>query len=143
MTRDERNNLAVFYICRSPEKSYREVAGLAGVGKSNVGTMKKKVDQVIALGHTRESLLGASWYEIQRMARGDTSSDYDYEGEMLKTVYEIRQALGPILGKNPQRHVEAMAIALEEMSPALSRGLMDWWIPGEELEEDPEEDPEY
>lgn len=142
MSLDERNNLAVFYVCLFPQKSHREIAGMSGVGKSNVGNMKKAIDQVIALGHPRESLLGTSWYEIQRMARGAYESNYDRDGEMRKTANEIKQALGPVLGKKPHLKVEALAMALEEISPALYRGLIDWVGPSETFEEDPE-DAEY
>jgi hypothetical protein len=142
MSLDERNNLAVFYVCLFPQKSHREIARLSGVGKSNIGNMKKAIDQVIALGHPREHLLGTSWYEIQRMVRGDTDSCYDHHGEMRKIANEIKKALGPVLGKKPHLKIEALAMALEEMSPALYRGLLDWGSPLEAFEEDLE-DAEY
>ena len=143
MTKDERMSLAVFYVLAFPEKSYRDVAEISGVGKSQVGIIKKAIDQVIALGHTRAELLGTSWYEIQRLARGDADNDYDYHGEMRKIANEIKKALGPILGKSPHYKTEAVAMALEEMSPALYRGLMERAYPIEDDLEEGLENAEY
>ncbi|WP_116654904.1 ParB N-terminal domain-containing protein [Pelagibacterium sediminicola] len=137
MTLEERNSLAVFYVCQFPGKSLREIAAMGGVGKSNVGKMKKAVSKVIDLGHTREELLGLSWYEIQQMARGETESDYDYEGEMRKLTNEIKQAIGPILGHKPHMKAEAVTMALQEISPALYRGILDLGNPVDDFEEDP------
>lgn len=143
MNKEERMDLAVFYVCLCPEKSVRDIARVSGAGKSSVSTIKKVIMQLVERGEPREKLMDEPWNELRRMARDEPHRDFDFDQERKVITQEICQKLKPILGKKPHRHAEAMADAIRQISPGLWQGIVDMVQQPEEDDLGDLEDDEY
>lgn len=97
-----------------------------------------------AIGHSREALTGKSWGYISMLGKPEGMPDVDYDQRAHEKAQEIREALGPILGRKPHLCADALAIALRYISPKLQQYVVDsrHWeaIPTDEFGED---DAEY
>jgi hypothetical protein len=135
MSNAERMSLAVFYVCVTPEQSLREIAKISGVGKSQVGKIRKAVDQLVAQGVPRESLADESRQSIRRQCNNFEPGERDHDLETRMKANEIKEALKPILGRTPHYQSEAMMMALMELSPQLWRSISDIVIHQHEAED--------
>lgn len=123
MSNDEKMNSAVDLICMT-SLSRQEIADKSGASRTTVGTIRRTIGELEAKGRLRINLADHTWKEIQLLNNGDDKLEaYDHDQVTREKAKAIREALGPIIKKNPLSSADAIALALGQISNSLQQSI--------------------
>ncbi|KFL28056.1 hypothetical protein JP74_04465 [Devosia sp. 17-2-E-8] len=125
--------------------SQAEIQRATGASRSSIKTIRRTLRGLRDAGHTAEELADLSWREVDRLYKGDASQVIDFDEITRQKAERIMEAIFKVVGPNLTSNVDAIALALSQMSPALPTRLQEsfyWEGSGPQDEESPEDGPE-
>jgi hypothetical protein len=124
MAKEDKATKAWHIVVLNQEASIRKIASLCKVGKSSVGRMTKKRNDLIAMYDDEwlSMVDGMTWTEVLNFG---VERDIDEEWED-RQVLEWAKRLNKTFGSKPQNQPELFARALERYSPHLLDGLAEY-----------------
>ena len=143
MTAQEKMNAALRLTLCTP-LSKAAVVQATATSESSVKNIRRAVNKLIQQGHTKETLSGMSWKEVDELAKGEDPTLVDIDRITRQRADAIKRALNRALGPNLYYSADALALALSELAPDLQVHLLtsEYWT-AEFPPEEPEEDAEY
>ena len=122
-SRDKMNAAWKLTVCTKRSKS--QVASECGVAERSVATMRSAKGLLLEQGLQLDDLLGLSWLEAQRQAKGEPPTDFDHDEATERRARRYAQSLAKALGNRPHADPEGFARALQMLDERLPLKLLE------------------
>ncbi|WP_119306148.1 ParB/Srx family N-terminal domain-containing protein [Cohaesibacter haloalkalitolerans] len=132
MRQTDKSNIAWRLVCLDDNSlKAARIAEAASVSRRTIQTMRKAFRKLVEMtdkedlqNYSKSELINLSWFEADRLARGEQSSDWQpdaFEQQGIEWAERFRHEFGPKLDSNP----EATAFALLHYCESLPKRLIE------------------